>query len=143
MINLYNYVIFIISRHISNLFFQKKVGVFDFLINLSIGNFKFSKYGIKLVNRDIKENTYRFCLGAAYGESYSNYIVKIDVEGLEKIVINELLNSNISKLISSIFVEIDSRKNFYIINKMLKKKNFKIIKNFKTNLTKYYLFIKK
>lgn len=261
MINLYNYVIFIISRHISNLFSQKKVGVFNLLINLSIGNFKYSKYGVKLVNRDIKENTYRFCLGAAYGESYSkylklisdrfifldigsniglysciasqnencqytysfepisflssiikknykinsvkgkvlnfginknnnfckvyynpnhtgmssvlrhkniyykrvlkcrfvdrnslnrvfnkkftNYIVKIDVEGLEKIVINELLNSNISKLISSIFVEIDSKKNFYIINKMLKKKNFKIIKNFKTNLTKDYLFIKK
>ena len=69
MINLYNYVIFIISRHISNLFSQKKkVGVFNLLINLSIGNFKYSKYGVKLVNRDIKENTYRFCLGAAYGE---------------------------------------------------------------------------
>ena len=54
----------------------------------------------------------RNSLNRVFNKKFTNYIVKIDVEGLEKIVINELLNSNISKLISSIFVEIDSKKKF-------------------------------
>lgn len=78
MINFYNFSVHIISKVLSEIFFFKKVGVYNFFINLSLGNFKYSKYRIKLSNIDNHENTYRFCLGGAYGFSYSDYLKKID-----------------------------------------------------------------
>ena len=77
MINLYNYILHRFSVVISNIFIFKTVSVYNFLINFSIGKYKYSKYGIKLLNQDNFENTYKFCLGAAYGYYYSNYLKKI------------------------------------------------------------------
>ena len=77
MINLYNYILYRFSVVISNIFMFKTVSVYNFLINFSIGKYKYSKYGIKLLNQDNFENTYKFCLGAAYGYYYSNYLKKI------------------------------------------------------------------
>ncbi len=74
MIKLYNYIIYIISDYLTKIFKIKEVGIYNFLIRLSLGNFKYSKYGVMLINQNLKENTYKFCLGGAYGNEYSNYL---------------------------------------------------------------------
>ena len=71
-----------------------------------------------------------------------NYLVKIDVEGLEKIVLKELVKTKFFKFVNSLLIEISDFNDIEKINKMLKKKNFYLFKNFKSNLTNDYLFIK-
>ena len=58
MIKYYNYIIYIISLFLSKLFIYKKVGIYNLFIKLSFGNFKYSIYGVKLSNKDKKDNTY-------------------------------------------------------------------------------------
>mgnify|MGYP001257003869 CR=1 FL=1 len=260
MLKLYNFVIYLFSKIILSILIFKKVRVYNLLINLSIGKFKYSRYGIKLINQNMQEKTYRFCLGGAYGFFFSNYlkefkknfilldfganiglysciaaknnncnyiysfepikiiseilkknlklncanakvfnygiyskniqkkiyfdpfhtgqssllkkenknfkrkiickfinskkidkfipikpidyIVKIDVEGLEKIVLKELMSSKIFKNVKSIYIEINNPKDFSIIKKNLSKFNFKFKGPFVKQLTKDYLFIK-
>tara|TARA_E500000178_G_scaffold82733_1_gene80955 strand:- start:6583 stop:7377 length:795 start_codon:yes stop_codon:yes gene_type:complete len=261
MIKSYNYIIHIISLILSKIFKFKEVSLYNLFIRLSIGKFKFSKYGVLLHNQSFNENTYKFCMGGAYGDEYSNYLknypkkfifldigsniglyscvasrsnfckkiysfeplkfmckviqinfrlnavkgkiidagiysqntkkdiffdpnhtgvssiikkknkyykkrfkcefinyqkldkifikdkitnylVKIDVEGVEKIVIQELIKTKNFKYVSSIWIEINNIKELSVINKMLSKRKFILVKNFKSKLTKDYLFIK-
>ncbi len=260
MINLYNYILHRFSSLISNIFKFKAVGLYNFLISFSIGKYKYSKYGIKLLNQNSSENTYKFCLGAAYGYYYYNhiknfkkkfifldigtniglysclasknnncefvygfepikkinniakknfilnkvngnalgvgifkkntlkniyfnplhtgmssilkknnknfknkivcrfinyrnlnkiltnrsinYLVKIDVEGLEKIVLKELIKSKMFSFVSSIFIEISNPKDLVILKKKLKKFKFNLIGPSNKQFTKDYLFIK-
>ncbi len=71
-----------------------------------------------------------------------DYLVKIDVEGLEKIVLKELLKTKFFKLINSLLIEINDFRDIEKISKILKKKNFYLFKDFKSNLTNDYLFIR-
>ena len=260
MINLYNYILYRFSVVISNIFIFKTVSVYNFLINFSIGKYKYSKYGIKLLNQSNFENTYKFCLGAAYGYYYSNYLikikkkfvfldiganiglysclasknnncefiyafepvkkinniakknfilnnvngyaldvgiykkntmkhiffnplhtgmssllkknnknfknkiackfinykklnkvltnrpinylVKIDVEGLEKIVLKELIKSKMFNFVSSIFIEISNPKDLIFLKNKLKKFKFNLIGPFNKQFTKDYLFLR-
>lgn len=260
MIKYYNYIIYIISLLLTKLFIYKKVGIYNLFIKLSFGNFKYSIYGVKLSNKNKKDNTYRYCIGGAYGNNYAdylkfyksnfifldigsniglysciasrnknckyiysfepvkklcneiyknfklngvkgkvlklgiskknglqniyfrpehtgmsslikkknkdfskilkcrfvnskglnkiiknktrNYLVKIDVEGLEKIVLKELAKTKFFKFVNSLLIEINNSNDIEKINKMLKKKNFYLFKDFKSNLTNDYLFIK-
>ena len=70
-----------------------------------------------------------------------NYLVKID-EGAEKIVIQELIKTKNFKHVSSIWIEINNFKEMNIIKKMLNSQNFVLVKNFKSKLTKDYLFVR-
>ncbi len=261
MIKSYNYTIHIISLILSKIFKFKEVSLYNLFIRLSLGKFKFSKYGVLLHNQSFNENTYKFCMGGAYGEQYSsylsnypkkfifldigsniglysciasrnnfckniysfeplkfickeikknfklnevkgkiidsgiysqniekdlffdpnhtgvssiiknrnkyykkklkcvfinhkkldkilikdkimNYLVKIDVEGAEKIVIQELIKTKNFKHVSSIWIEINNFKEMNIIKKMLNSQNFVLVKNFKSKLTKDYLFVR-
>ena len=71
-----------------------------------------------------------------------DYLVKIDVEGLEKIVLKELLKTKFFKFINSLLIEISDFRDIEKISKILKKKNFYLFKDFKSNLTNDYLFIR-
>ena len=51
MLKLYNFVIYLFSKIILSILIFKKVRVYNLLINLSIGKFKYSRYGIKLINQ--------------------------------------------------------------------------------------------
>ena len=73
-----------------------------------------------------------------YDRKVNNYLIKIDVEGAEKIVLKELMKTNIFKFVSSTFIEINNQKDFKNINKMLAVKNFKLIKNLKPKFTRDY-----
>ena len=261
MIKSYNYIIHIISLILSKIFKFKEVSFYNLFIRLSLGKFKFSKYGVLLHNQRLNENTYKFCMGGAYGDQYSkylenypkkfifldigsniglysciasrnnyckniysfeplkficsvikknfrlnavkgkiidsgiysqntkkdiffdskhtgvssiikkknkyytkkfkctfinhkkldkifskdkilNYLVKIDVEGVEKIVILELIKTKNFKYVSSIWIEINNFKEMSIISKILSKQKFILVKEFKSKLTKDYLFIR-
>ena len=242
MIKYYNYIIYVVSLFLSKLFIHKKVGIYNLIIKLSFGSYKYSIYGVKLSNQDKKDNTYRYCMGGAYGNSYAdylrfyksdfifldigsniglysciasrnknckyiysfepikklcneiyknyklndvkgkilklgiskknglqkiyfkpehtgmsslikkknkefskilkckfinskglnkiinnktcNYLVKIDVEGLEKIVLKELLKTKFFKFVNSLLIEVNDLKDIEKINKILKKKKF-------------------
>jgi FkbM family methyltransferase len=61
-----------------------------------------------------KGNTKVVCVNRAYlnsifAQSTESYFIKIDVEGSEYDVLNELFNSNMSLMIKYIFIEINSR----------------------------------
>ena len=71
-----------------------------------------------------------------------NYLVKIDVEGLEKIVLKELLKTKFFKFVNSLLIEVNDLKDIEKINKILKKKNFYLFRDFKSNLTNDYLYIR-
>ena len=261
MSKIYNYIIYSFSKFLSKIFIFKEVGIYNLFIKLSIGNFKYSKYGVKLINQNLIDNTYNFCLGGAYGQEFSNYlinynkkfifidigsniglysciasknnlcrfiyafepieaiyqiakknfslnsvkgkifqlgiysknknkdiyfdpkhtglssliksknkkfkkilkcnfinnkklnkifynddiynyIIKIDVEGVEKIVLAELIKTKIFKHTSSVLIEINDIKNLEYISKKFNDNNFSLFTNFKSKLTKDYLFIK-
>ena len=260
MIKYYNYIIYVVSLLLSKLFIYKKVGIYNLFIKLSFGNYKYSIYGVKLSNQDKKDNTYRYCMGGAYGNNYAdylkfyrsnfifldigsniglysciasrnknckyiysfepikklsneiyknfklndvkgkvlklgiskknglqniyynpehtgmsslikkknknfskilkcrfinskgldeiiniktyNYLVKIDVEGLEKTVLKELIKTKFFKFVNSFLIEISDLRDIEKINKMLKKKNFYLLKDFESNFTNDYLFIR-
>ena len=260
MLNSYNFIVYLFSKIVSSVLTVKKVWIYNFLIKFSLGNYKYSRYGIKLINQDMRDKTYRFCLGGAYGYFFSKYllslkqkfilidfganlglysclalknrnciytysfepiknlskllienlklnkskakvfnfgvfsknikkniyydpmntgqssmlkeknihfkkkisckfinskkidqliskksvayVVKIDVEGLEKIVLKELMKLKIFKKVKSIFIEISNPKDFNIIKKKLNRFNFKFKGPFKKQLTKDYLFIR-
>ena len=57
-----------------------------------------------------------------------NYLVKIDVEGLEKIVLKELAKTKFFKFVNSLLIEINNSDDIEKINKMLKKKIFICLK---------------
>ena len=78
MLKVYNYIIHLFSALISNLVLVKKVWVYNTLIKFSLGNYKYSRYKIKLLNQNLNENTYKFCLGGAYDHFYSNYLRNIN-----------------------------------------------------------------
>jgi len=261
MIKFYNYSLHLIAIFISFLIYKKRVGIYNTLIQFSLGEYKFSRYNIMLSNQNFNDSTYRFCLGGAYDFFYSNYllnekkiftfidigsnvglysciasrnfncqniiafepvkslylkliknlklnnvnadvynfgiyskntkkyiyfnpdhqgmssiykkknsnfkkkfkctfknykklknifinkeknyVVKIDVEGAENSVIEQLIKSKIIRYISSIFVEIGSKSDLRSIKSKLKKKNFLLNKSINIKFTNDYLFINK
>ena len=64
------------------------------------------------------------------------------MEGLEKIVLKELAKTKFFKFVNSLLIEINNSDEIEKIKKMLKKKNFYLFKDFKSNLTNDYLFIR-
>lgn len=60
-----------------------------------------SNMQVMCINRDY--------LNQVFTKSIESYFIKVDVEGSESDVLNELFNSNISLLIKYIFIEINTR----------------------------------
>jgi FkbM family methyltransferase len=72
----YNFLLHIIIKHFVDLINYKKTFIYNFVIkNLSLGNFCFSYYAVKLNNVDFKDITFRFACGGAYG-NYLNLLIK-------------------------------------------------------------------
>ena len=75
-INFFNFLLHKIIKYFVDLIIYKKVFFYNFFIkNLSLGNFCFSYYSVKLNNVDFKDTTFRFSCGGAYG-NYLNSLIK-------------------------------------------------------------------
>ena len=73
----FNYLILLISKFFYNFFPLGKTRIFNLIIKLSIKNWKYSYYNVKITNQNFNDLTYRLSLGGGYGKYYSNYLKKI------------------------------------------------------------------
>ena len=64
------------------------------------------------------------------------------MEGLEIIVVKELIKSKMFNFVSSIFIEISNPKDLKFLKNKLKKLKFNLVGPFDKQFTKDYLFIK-
>ena len=72
----FNFLLHKIVKYFVDLIFYKKTFLYNFFIkNLSLGDFCFSYYSVKLNDVDFKDATFRFGCGGAYG-NYLNSIIK-------------------------------------------------------------------
>ena len=72
----FNFLLHKIIKYFVDLVVYKKTFLYNFFIkNLSLGDFCFSYYSVKLNNVDFKDTTFRFACGGAYG-SYLNSLIK-------------------------------------------------------------------
>ena len=72
----YNFLLHKIIKFLVDLVIYKKTFLYNFFIkNLSLGNFCYSYYAVKLNNVDFKDTTFRFACGGAYG-NYLNLLIK-------------------------------------------------------------------
>ena len=71
----YNFFINLFTKSLSKIFIFKEVGIYNLFIKLSLGNFKYSKYGVKLIIQHLIDTSYNFCLGCAYGQEFSNFLI--------------------------------------------------------------------
>ena len=77
----YNFLIHKIIKFLVDLVVYKKTFLYNFFIkNLSLGNFCFSYYAVKLNNVDFKDATFRFACGGAYGNYLNSLINKYEKE---------------------------------------------------------------
>jgi FkbM family methyltransferase len=71
----YNFLLHKIIKYFVDLIVYKKTFIYNFFIkNLSLGNFCFSYYAVKLNNVDFKDTTFRFACGGAYGNYLNSFI---------------------------------------------------------------------
>jgi FkbM family methyltransferase len=73
---IYNYIIFNLSRFLYIFLPKGKTRFFNILIRLSKNNWRYSYYGVKIVNQKITDLTYRLSLGGGYGNFYFSYLNK-------------------------------------------------------------------
>ena len=73
---IYNYIIFKLSRFLCIFLPKGKTRFFNILIRLSKNNWRYSYYGVKIVNQKITDLTYRLSLGGGYGNYYFSYLNK-------------------------------------------------------------------
>ena len=74
--NFFNLLLHKIIKYFVDLVVYKKTFLYNFFIkNLSLGDFCFSYYSVKLNNVDFKDTTFRFACGGAYG-NYLNSLIK-------------------------------------------------------------------
>ena len=123
---IFNYIIFLISRFFYIVFPKGKTGIFNFLIRLSIKDWKYSYYNVKIVNQNFKDLTYRLCLGGGYGDFYSLYLKKIS----EKFIFLDF-GSNLG--IYSLISNNNPNCKFILAFDPLPYIKKKIVKNFKLN----------
>jgi FkbM family methyltransferase len=72
----FNFLLHKIIKYFVDLVVYKKTFLYNFFIkNLSLGDFCFSYYSVKLNNVDFKDATFRFSCGGAYG-NYLNSLIK-------------------------------------------------------------------
>ena len=71
----FNYLLHKIIKYIVDIIFYKKTFLYNFFIkNLSLGDFCYSYYSVKLNNIDFKDATFRFACGGAYGKYFDSLI---------------------------------------------------------------------
>lgn len=73
----FNYLVFIISRFFYTVLPKGRTRIFNILIRLSIKNWRYSYYNVKIINQNFTDLTYRLCLGGGYGKFYFSYLKKI------------------------------------------------------------------
>ncbi len=73
---IYNYLIFNLSRFLYIFLPIGKTRFFNILIRLSKNNWRYSYYGVKIINQKITDLTYRLSLGGGYGNFYFSYLNK-------------------------------------------------------------------
>ena len=66
----FNYLILLISKFFYNFFPLGKTRIFNLIIKLSIKNWKYSYYNVKITNQNFNDLTYRLSLGGGYGKYY-------------------------------------------------------------------------
>ena len=77
----FNFLLHKIIKFIVNTIVYKKTFLYNFFIkNLSLGNFCYSYYSVKLNNVDFKDATFRFACGGAYGNYFNSLIKKYEKE---------------------------------------------------------------
>jgi FkbM family methyltransferase len=73
----FNYLILLIAKFFYKFFPIGKTRIFNLIIKLSIKNWKYSYYNVKIINQNFNDLTYRLSLGGGYGDYYSNYLKKL------------------------------------------------------------------
>ena len=73
---IYNYIIFKLSRFLCIFLPKGKTRFYNILIRLSKNNWRYSYYGVKIVNQKITDLTYRLSNGGGYGNYYFSYLNK-------------------------------------------------------------------
>ena len=149
----FNYLVFIISRLVYIVLPKGKTRIFNILIRLSIKNWKYSYYNVKITNQNFKDLTYRLCLGGGYGNFYFSYLKRISEKfifldfgsnlGIYSLISNNNPNCNfvlafdplpnIKKIIHKNFKLNKVKGNFYnigIFNKNIKKKLYTVKNHF-------------
>ena len=64
---IYNYIIFIVSKFLYIFLPKGKTRLFNTLIRLSKNNWRYSYYGVKVVDQKFNDLTYKLSLGGGYG----------------------------------------------------------------------------
>ena len=73
---IYNYIIFIVSKFLYIFLPKGKTRLFNTLIRLSKNNWRYSYYGVKVVDQKFNDLTYKLSLGGGYGNYYYSYLNK-------------------------------------------------------------------
>ena len=73
----FNYLILIISKFFYTILPKGKTRIFNILIKLSVKNWRYSYYNVKIFNQNFNDLTYRLSLGGGYESFYYSYLKKI------------------------------------------------------------------